>query len=78
MIPRMTPSELEAIERRAEMCFIHGDPAALRREDVTALTDEVHALWALRRTLIAHARQGLGWIDGNQDAAINDTAGSRA
>lgn len=55
----LTRDELEAIESRAELCFSHGDKAALREEDVALLVAEIRELWELKTHLIALNRQGL-------------------
>jgi len=55
----LTDDELAGIERRADLCFTYGDPAALRAEDVADLITEVRELHQLRRHLIALNRQHL-------------------
>lgn len=60
----LTRSELEAIEARADLQFNHGDPGALRAEDVADLITEIRELWALRQHLIALNRQHLERMGG--------------
>jgi hypothetical protein len=67
-MPRnLSEAELEGIEKRAELCFLYHDRAALRAEDVADLIMEVRELHALRDHLIALNRQHLGVLDRMHD-----------
>ncbi|HEX4399646.1 MAG TPA: hypothetical protein VH136_18550 [Trebonia sp.] len=67
-MPRqLSEAELAGIEQRADLCFHHGDPAALREQDVADLIREIRELWALRRSLLARTRQMLHDVNDPDD-----------
>lgn len=59
MPPKLTESELAAIEQRADLAFHYDDHEALRESDIADLVTEIRELWALRKRLLALNQQAL-------------------